>query len=424
MKKSIATMAQRVRTLSCLACCLIMSGCSPLLGAARNGNLPEVRRLLDSGADVNESFHGETALVYASIRGNTELARLLLDRGAAVNASIGYGLTPLVYAVQRGHGDLARLLIERGADVEGARAKLASLGPEGTAGLGLLERLARKQQPGAPAADGTHHVQDDGNRNASPPPSPPSNPIPALAPPDADAVAVIIGIEKYQALPPAGFARNDAALVRDYLRAMGYQDRNIELLSDERATFSGIRKALESWLPNRANGKSRVIVYYAGHGAPDPATGEAYIVPYDGDPGYLPDTGYPLKRLYEKLETLPSRQVVLLIDACFSGAGGRGVLAAGARSLVRVAKAAPTSNRIAVITSTQGTQISTSSPERHHGIFTYYLVKAFGEGKRSVVDVYDYLAPKVEDEAKRMNVEQTPSLSPERSGITGQLAFW
>ncbi|HEX9078529.1 MAG TPA: hypothetical protein VF795_03000, partial [Desulfuromonadaceae bacterium] len=87
-------------------------------------------------------------------------------------------------------------------------------------------------------------------------------------------------------------------------------------------------------------------------------------------------------------------------------------------------KAAPTGNRIAVITSTQGTQISTSSPERHHGIFTYYLAEAFREGKRNVADVYDHLAPKVEDEAKRMNVEQTPSLSPDKSGITGQLAFW
>ncbi len=244
------------------------------------------------------------------------------------------------------------------------------------------------------------------------------------ATPDDNAVAIVIGIEKYQSLPSAGFVRSDASLIRDYLKAMGYQERNIEFLTDERATYTGIRKAVETWLPKRINPQSRVTVYYAGHGAPDPQSGDAYIVPYDGDPSYLSDTGYPLKRLYEKLESLPAKQVVVLIDACFSGAGGRGVLAAGARALVRIEKAAPKSNRIAVLTSTQGAQISTSSPEKKQGIFTYFLLKAFQEGNRDLVAVYDYLKPLVENEAKRMNVEQTPSLSPDTENIRGKFNFW
>lgn len=242
--------------------------------------------------------------------------------------------------------------------------------------------------------------------------------------PDDNAVAIVIGIEKYLTLPSAGFVRSDAALMRDYLKAMGYQDRNIEFLTDDRATFSSIRKAVETWLPNRINNKSRVTIYYAGHGAPDPQTGEAYIVPYDGDPNYLPDTGYSLKRLYTKLENLKARQVVVLVDACFSGAGGRGVLAAGARSLVRIEKAAPKGDRIAILTSTQGSQISTSSPEKKHGIFTYYLLQAIQKGNRDLTTVYAYLKPLVEDEAKRLNVEQTPSISPELSQIKGIFKLW
>lgn len=244
------------------------------------------------------------------------------------------------------------------------------------------------------------------------------------ATPDHNAVAIVIGIEKYQLLPAAGFVRSDANLMREYLKAMGYQDRNIEFLIDDRATFSSIRKAVETWLPNRINAKSRVIVYYAGHGAPDPQSGDAYIVPYDGDPNYLPDTGYPLKRLYERLEKLPAKQVVVMIDACFSGAGGRGVLATGARSLVRVEKVAPKGNRIAVLTSTQGTQISTSSPEKQHGLFTYYLLKALQDNNRDLASVYDYLRSRVEDEAKRMNVEQTPAISPDSSAIRGVFNLW
>jgi len=250
-------------------------------------------------------------------------------------------------------------------------------------------------------------------------------PAPAInAPADDNAVAVVIGIEKYQSLPAADYVSTDAARVRDYLRSMGYQERNIEFLSNERATFSRIRRAFESWLPNRVNPQSRVTVYYAGHGAPDPQSGAAYIVPYDGDPSYLKDTGYPLKQLYERLETLPAKQVIVLIDACFSGAGGRGALAAGARSLVRVEKTAIRGDRLAVLTSTQGTQISTSSPEKKQGIFTYYLLEALQQGKRDLLSAYAYLKPRVEDEAKRLNVEQSPLLSPDAASLKGRFMFW
>lgn len=250
-------------------------------------------------------------------------------------------------------------------------------------------------------------------------------PAPAInAPADDNAVAVVIGIEKYQSLPAADYVSTDAARVRDYLRSMGYQDRNIEFLSNERATFSRIRRAFESWLPNRINPQSRVTVYYAGHGAPDPQSGAAYIVPYDGDPSYLKDTGYPLKQLYERLETLQAKQVIVLIDACFSGAGGRSALASGARSLVRVEKTAIRGERLAVLTSTQGTQISTSSPEKKQGIFTYYLLEALQQGKRDLLSAYAYLKPRVEDEAKRLNVEQSPLLSPDAASLKGQFMFW
>lgn len=534
-----------------LTAALFLAGCSPLLSAARSGNVAEARQLLDSGADVNENFHGETALIYAAIAGNTEMARLLLERGAAVNASMGYGLTPLVYAAKNQHGELAQLLISHGADMAGARVKLTSIGADGQAGLALLDSLAQQasgqpqvnrqpsgnqvptlpyltleEVPAGPSLplDGSWRINQGklriaGSRmfftadvpgiarakmvtikdikqtgprsyrlngfvayqgkgyylpgelqvvsehmlvlNLFPKPelnlpngytevytrdtldnevlfkaqltlpsSTPSLQTASLATPnfhapaDAHAIAIVIGIEKYQTLPTATYAHDDAELMRAYLRAMGYQDRNIEFLSDERATFSAIRKAIETWLPNRTTNRSRVILYYAGHGAPDPHRGDAYLVPYDGDPNYLSDTGYPLKRLYEKLEKLPAKQVVVLLDACFSGAGGRGVLAQGARSLVRVAKAAPHSNRMAVLTSTQGSQISTSSAEKKHGIFTYYLAEALNAHKHDLTEIYAFLSAKVEDEAKRLNVEQTPDLSPDPAKLQGMFMLW
>ncbi|TSA00851.1 MAG: caspase family protein [Nitrospiraceae bacterium] len=233
-------------------------------------------------------------------------------------------------------------------------------------------------------------------------------------------VAVVIGVEKYQDLPASDFSSRDAKLVKEYLVSLGLRERNIELLLNERATGTGIRKAVESWLPNRVKKDSRVFVYYSGHGGPDPATGEAYLVPHDGDANYLSTTGYPLKMLYEKLGALQAAEVVVVLDACFSGAGGRSVLAKGARPLVLMKEGPALAPNMAVLAATQGTQISTSSPDKGHGVLTYYFLKAIKDGKRDLAEIYSTIKPQVEDEAKLLNVAQTPSLNPDPSRLQGR----
>lgn len=272
---------------------------------------------------------------------------------------------------------------------------------------------------------------------AAKPPAAPYVPKPDSAPVSADVRAIpdfrpqprdndfalIIGIEKYQGLPASEFSRSDAGLVKDYMKALGLRERNIEFITDEKATKSGIEKSVEAWLPNRVNKNSRVFVYFSGHGAPDPARGDAYLVPYDGDPNYLPFTGYPLKRLYEKLEELQVREVTVILDSCFSGAGGRSVLARGARPLVMMKEAPVLSSRIAVLSATQGAQISTSSPERGHGVFTYFFLRAIQDGKQDIAGIYTYLKPLVEDEAKAMNVQQSPGLTPDLESLRGRFSL-
>jgi hypothetical protein len=229
----------------------------------------------------------------------------------------------------------------------------------------------------------------------------------------ANDFAVVIGIESYQGIPGSDYSKRDAELVRIYLKALGMPERNIDFITDERATLSGITKSVEAWLPNRAKRGSRIFIYYSGHGAPDPATGDAYLVPYDGDPNYLSVTGYPLKRLYARLQKVHAGEVIVVLDSCFSGAGGRSVLAKGARPLVLV-NAEPNiqARNMVVMSATQSNQISTSSPEKKHGIFTYYFLKAIQTGYRNPADIYARIKPQVEDEAKMTNVRQSPSMNP------------
>lgn len=242
--------------------------------------------------------------------------------------------------------------------------------------------------------------------------------VPELAPAEKvfgpKDMAVVIGIERYRNVPASDYSRTDAKLVRSYLLALGLPARNIEFLTDDGASFTSVRKSLETVLSNRVKKDGRVFIYYSGHGAPDPATGQTYLVPYDGDPNYLADTAYPIKRLYERLGRLKAKEITVVMDACFSGAGGRSVLAKGARPLVMTLRDEALPPRVAVLSASRGSQISTSSPKKGHGILTYYFLRALQEGKKDLAGIYGYLKPLVEDEAKALNVEQTPGLSPRR----------
>lgn len=234
-----------------------------------------------------------------------------------------------------------------------------------------------------------------------------------------DNIAIVVGVEKYADLPEATFAERDATAVRDHLLAMGYSSRNVVLLTGVRASRAGLAKTLETWLPNHAGPRSKVLFYYSGHGAPDPRSGDAYLVPADGDPQYLKDTAYPLARLYQRLGKLQASQVLVVLDACFSGTGGRSVLAKGTRPLVsRVAVDKALPEKVRLLTASAGDQVSGTDDEQGHGLMTYHLLKALNEskGRATLQEAYARLKTRVEDSARRANREQTPQLVPESAG--------
>lgn len=233
-----------------------------------------------------------------------------------------------------------------------------------------------------------------------------------------DYYAVVVGIEKYADLPEARFAERDAQAVYDHLVALGYPSRNIALLRGAAATKTGLIKNIEAWLPQNVNERSTVFFYYSGHGAPDPKAGHAYLVPSDGDPSYLEETTYPVKRLYEKLGALKAKRVLVAMDSCFSGAGGRSVLAKGTRPLVGKVDLGLTGGAVITLSASASDQISSTLEPQGHGLFTYYMLKglngdaADSSGKVTVRSLHAYLSPKVRDAAKRQNREQAPQLLP------------
>ena len=69
---------------------------SALHDATRHGDIAEVRRLIEEGADVNSrDFRGQTPLLLAVGYRHLEIARLLLENGANVHAKDHEGTSAL-----------------------------------------------------------------------------------------------------------------------------------------------------------------------------------------------------------------------------------------------------------------------------------------------------------------------------------------
>lgn len=243
--------------------------------------------------------------------------------------------------------------------------------------------------------------------------------VPAAAKTDSDAYAIVIGVEKYrqEGIPAVDYAVRDAQTMRRYLTGpMGFDPANVVLLTDARATKTDFEKHLGPWLKNRTGPKSRVFVYYAGHGSPNPKTGQGYLMPYEADPSYLDDTAYPLSKLYESLGRLPTKDVTVVLDACFSGQGGRSLIAKGTRPLVNTVQTQAEPNTV-VLAAAASNQVSASFAAARHGLFTYHLLAglrgeadAGEDGALSTAELFDYVRPAVERSARLQNVEQSPTL--------------
>ena len=159
-----------------------------LMTASRTGNVEAMRVLLAHGADPNaqESWYGETALMWAAAENHAPAVRLLLEGGAKVDLAskkmvfprkvggqttlpVG-AMTPLMYTARQGALDAARALVEGGAD-------LNIQDPDGTTAMvfaiinghydvaAMLAREGRRSQPrrferhGRPLRGGRHeHV--------------------------------------------------------------------------------------------------------------------------------------------------------------------------------------------------------------------------------------------------------------------------
>ena len=225
---------------------------------------------------------------------------------------------------------------------------------------------------------------------------------------------VIFANENYKKVANVPYAKNDGTIFQKYCqRTLGIPHTNIHYV--ENASYNDIRLELE-WLENvckKYEGDASVIVYYAGHGIPDASDKSSYLLPVDGDGRYVA-TGYKLDELYQKLGDMPTKSIVVLLDACFSGANRDGKMLASERGVALKSRPGQPQGNMVVFSAAQSDETALPNNDERHGMFTYYLLKKLQEtqGNVTLQDLSDYVIREVGRTSAVLNKPQTPSITP------------
>jgi hypothetical protein len=234
-----------------------------------------------------------------------------------------------------------------------------------------------------------------------------------------DAVAIIIGISDYKSLPKADYSNDDARVFYDYaIRALSIKPENIKLLVDSDAEQANILKTFRTWLPSRVKPSTDVFIFYSGHGYPAIEGQGLYLLPQRADPDVIEDTGIAISKIINSLQVTKPKSVTIFMDTCYSGQSRSGeMLVANARPILMKSEATVFPEMFTVFSASRHDQISSSSPDLKHGIFSYYLMRGMeGEAdfnhdnKITLGEMQQYLADNVLRKAASMNRKQEPQL--------------
>lgn len=237
--------------------------------------------------------------------------------------------------------------------------------------------------------------------------------------------AVVVGIGEYASpdIPDLEFARADAQAMYDFLissAAGPFEEDHILLLTDENATGAAMREAMFVFL-QQADWDDLVVIYYAGHGAPDPNRPDnLYLLPHDSDLDAMAATAFPMWDVKTALRRqIKAERVIVIADACHSAgtqeeeltgiSGDQNAIAGGFTQLF-------TPSRRLSITAADTNEFSFEDARwGGHGVFTYFLLEALkgkgdlnGDGIVTFSEVYQYVSSSVVDATQgRQNPQRT-----------------
>ncbi len=233
------------------------------------------------------------------------------------------------------------------------------------------------------------------------------------------AFALIIANEDYDKLSDVAFARNDGKILAQYCTlTLGMPAQNVKTYFN--ATYGQMRQAISDMrkIAEAYGGDIDLLVYYAGHGAPDELTSKAYLLPADAD-GINPEYCIGRDYLLDEIAAMNTRNAVVMFDACFTGAERteqKGKMLVAARS-VEIEPQGPefddSKGNVRIINATSGRQTAIPDRENSHGLFTYYLLKKLRDsrGNVSMGDLWSYLDTNISQRSAVLGKIQRPSIN-------------
>ncbi len=191
------------------------------------------------------------------------------------------------------------------------------------------------------------------------------------------------------------FTQSDARYIQQlFMTQQGQLFKNVfaNAYTGTNTEAANIKKTMERISnDSRIRPQDVVLIFFSSHGLP--STDDSFILQAaDYDPAAPTHTTLRYREdILTFLEKRPSKRI-LLLDACFSGSGGKGS--------PDVSKAiAQTPPGWVLLSSSKGTELSYEHPDWAHGSFTYSLKQALENGKAdtdqngeiTLKELYDYL---------------------------------
>jgi uncharacterized caspase-like protein len=226
--------------------------------------------------------------------------------------------------------------------------------------------------------------------------------------------AAVIGIGDYShaQVPDLQFTVPDAEAIYDYLvNDMGVPAENVFKLINEQATTQQIKTVLGTELRRKASEDDLVLIYFAGHGAPEADAAnpdgdglEKYLLSWEADPSDLYATAFSMGEIATVFSRIQAERVVFIADACYSGASGGRTLFSSRRATITdgfLNRLTAGKGRV-ILSASSANEPSQEFAELGHGVFTYYLVEglkgaadANHDGVVTVDEAYNYVSREV-----------------------------
>ena len=168
-----------------------------------------------------------------------------------------------------------------------------------------------------------------------------------------------------------------------------------------------------------------VYGYYSGHGLPSADGQSLYLLPQLTGRDLIEDTAIAQSRINAALQAAKPKSVTIFLNSYYSGSGSAGqTLLASARPLSLKANTPAFPADFIVISASTAEQISSSSPELKHGIFSYYLMLRMEgandinkDGKITAGEMHGYLLDNVAKQASLSNRVQQPWLTGDATRV-------